>query len=210
MNPFSHTLLVGTVFLLTLKELTEACSCMPYHPQDQFCRASIVIHAKVISKQFIKPNPPDRDGKVIYGIKLIEAFKGVDKKKKIDSAYTSSQSSMCGVALNVGSQEEYLLSGYLQENKFSIGLCGLAKPWNDVTAFQKKGLRGFYQMGCNCKITNCYFEPCGTRAPNECILNHLSDEPAPNVSESQNLACIQRKDGSCIWYPTSHSSGNHP
>ncbi|XP_040215259.1 metalloproteinase inhibitor 4 [Rana temporaria] len=210
MNLFSHTLLVGTVFLLTLKELTEACSCISFHPQDQFCRASVVIHAKVISKRFIQPNHERGDGKVVYGIKLIEVFKGIDKNNIIDSAYTSSQSASCGVELNVGNQVEYLLSGYLQENKLAISLCGLAKPWNQVTAFQIKGIRGFYQMGCACKITTCYSESCGTSAPNECILNFSLYETGPNGFESQNLACIQRKDDSCMWYPTSPSYTNHP
>ncbi|XP_018410056.1 PREDICTED: metalloproteinase inhibitor 4 [Nanorana parkeri] len=199
MNTFSHTLLFGTVFLLTLKELTEACSCFPTHPQQQFCNADVVIRGKVISKEFINAKNVDRQ--VRYGIKMIKMFKGFHKIKDIDSVYTSAESSMCGIELDVVKKMEYLLTGHLWENKVTISLCGLSIPWKDVSAFQMESLSSTYQMGCNCKITYCYVESCDTRAPNECLWKDWVYEHTLGGQEAQNYACIQRKDGSCIWYP---------
>ncbi|XP_077867988.1 metalloproteinase inhibitor 3-like isoform X2 [Saccoglossus kowalevskii] len=50
----SMTLIVGLVVLLTMTiQDTYGCSCMPSHPQEQFCRSNFVIKAKVLSHRWI-------------------------------------------------------------------------------------------------------------------------------------------------------------
>ncbi|CAI9612406.1 unnamed protein product [Staurois parvus] len=66
-------------------------------------------------------------------------FKGFDKMKHINSVYTSSQSSMCGIELDFLNQVEYLLSGYLQGNKATINLCGLSIRWEGCVSIPNKG-----------------------------------------------------------------------
>ncbi|XP_072277096.1 metalloproteinase inhibitor 4 [Pyxicephalus adspersus] len=197
MKLFSHTLLFGTVFLLTLKELTQACSCFPTHPQQHFCNADVVLRGKVVSIDFVNANNDYRQ--VRYGIKVIKIFKG--KIKHIDSVYTSAESSLCGIQLDVDNKMEYLLTGFLMDNKVTISLCGLSIPWNYVSEFQKKSLSFTYQMGCMCKITYCFVESCDNNAPNECLWKDWVNEHTLGGQEAQNYACIQRRDGTCIWYP---------
>ncbi|XP_038061038.1 uncharacterized protein LOC119731834 [Patiria miniata] len=51
MRAVSVVILVGVLF--TYLTGSQACSCAPSHPQDQFCRADFVVKASVVSSQYI-------------------------------------------------------------------------------------------------------------------------------------------------------------
>ncbi|XP_042610407.1 metalloproteinase inhibitor 3-like isoform X1 [Cyprinus carpio] len=85
------------------EQVTDGCTCIPRHPQQQFCSSDIVIRAKVIGK--VSSTVPRLTA---YKIQTIQTFKQSDKKR-IQVIYTPQTS--CGVILKNG---EYLLSGHVQ------------------------------------------------------------------------------------------------
>ncbi|KAM8931163.1 metalloproteinase inhibitor 4 [Pelodytes ibericus] len=200
MNTALHPLLSLALFVLTLhiKELTEACSCMPTHPQQQICDAEIVIRAKVINEKMVLL--ADEYKEIQYEIKLIKMFKGFEKLKDIHYVYTPSDSAACGIKLDASNKKQYLLTGYISNDKVYIVLCNFIEPWDDLSFSQKKALNQRSQMGCDCKITTCYQEPCSIREPNECIWTDWLTERQLYGQQAKNYACIKRSDGSCSWY----------
>ncbi|XP_069592879.1 metalloproteinase inhibitor 4 [Ranitomeya imitator] len=197
MNPFIHALLCCTLFFLTLKELTEACSCANSHPQQQFCSSKFVIRARVIGEKMI-PSPNSFGATIQYEIKMIKMFKGFDNVTDINFVYTSAESSLCGITLE---RKEYLLTGSYYDGRVSIGICWLNVFWSSLSHFQIKSLTQpdiGYQRGCDCKIKYCVMESYDNLAPNEC--------PCIGWQQSQILerehACIKRRDGTCSWYPS--------
>ncbi|XP_075688464.1 metalloproteinase inhibitor 4 [Rhinoderma darwinii] len=204
MNPFTHTLLYGALLFLTLKKLTEACSCALSHPQQQFCIADIVVRARVIGEKII-PSTNSYDSTVQYEIKVIKIFKGYEKMRDIHYVYTPSESSVCGVRLDVANKREYLLGGHIYDNRVRINLCGLVYTWDSLSAFQIKSLSQTYvgyHLGCECKIKMCAVEICENLAPNECPWIDWQKNYALDGQRAQNSACIKRRDGSCSWYPS--------
>ncbi|KAM3845015.1 metalloproteinase inhibitor 4 [Vipera latastei] len=114
MNPLLNTVLFSPLLLLTfnIRDPTEACSCMPVHPQEQMCHSNIVIRANIQSKNVIKDS--SSLSKIIqYEIKQIEMFKGFEMVKDVQYVFTPRTSASCGVKLKVSNKKkkEYLLSG---------------------------------------------------------------------------------------------------
>ncbi|XP_016339579.1 metalloproteinase inhibitor 3-like isoform X2 [Sinocyclocheilus anshuiensis] len=101
----SAAVTLALLFFLSValnEQVTEGCTCLPKHPQQQFCASDIVIRAKVIGK--VNSTLPQLTA---YKIQTIQTFKQLNKKiKRIQVIYTSQTS--CGINLENG---EYLLSG---------------------------------------------------------------------------------------------------
>ncbi|KAG9483652.1 hypothetical protein GDO78_009528 [Eleutherodactylus coqui] len=153
MNPFTHTLLCCALLFLTLKELTEACSCASSHPQQQFCSADVVMRARVMGEKTVS-SPDSIDSIKQIEIKVMKFFKVYDKMKDIQYVYTPSESSVCGVTLV--NKKEYLLGGAIYDGKVRIYLCGLNILWEELTDFQKDSISQphiGYQSGCECKVS---------------------------------------------------------
>ncbi|XP_040264419.1 metalloproteinase inhibitor 4 [Bufo bufo] len=205
MSSFTHTLLYCALLLLTLKELTEACTCAVSHPQEQFCNADVVVRAKVTGEKISSPGHIDNSKE--YGIQVIKVFKGDTNTIYLQHVSTPYGSAACGVYLE--KQKEYLLAGNMFNGTIRIYLCGLHYHWESLTPFQITSLsqpdKG-YQQGCQCKIKFCSMETCDNNAPNECVWS--------NREETQNLekehACHKQKDGSCSWYPSIPDKPTHP
>ncbi|XP_068111099.1 metalloproteinase inhibitor 4 [Hyperolius riggenbachi] len=195
MNTLSYSLLLGTILLGTMK-MSDACSCALSHPQQLFCIAEVVIRAKAINRTV--HNSDSIDGEIQYGIEMMEMFKGWDKITAVHDVFTPEESSMCGVDLDYERKVEYLLTGYLYNNKVTIGLCGLHKPWYEVTSFQKKSLTdGTYKKGCEyCKIRMCSGEQCDNHYSDTCF---WGDWDNGDQWLEDNSACVPGKDGSCSW-----------
>ncbi|KAG8128223.1 hypothetical protein E2320_015079 [Naja naja] len=185
MTPLLNTLLFSPLLLLTLdiQDLTEACSCLPAHPQTQICRSDIVIHATIWSKEEIG-----------WGM-----FKGFEKAKDVQYVFTPLTSAVCGVTLEEGAKKknQYLLSGVNVTRWKSFYLCDFIKPWNDLTNSQKNNLREKYKRGCDCKITACQEEPCPIATPNECLWTDWLKEQTVYGHQANNCAC---SDGTCSWH----------
>ncbi|XP_044157442.1 metalloproteinase inhibitor 2-like [Bufo gargarizans] len=206
MSPFTHTLLYCALLLLTLKELTEACSCIISHPQEKFCNSDVVVRAKVISEKRIS-SPGHMDDTKQYQIKVMKVFKG-DTMTIYHLQYVStpSESAACGTTLQ--NQKEYLLGGNMYNGTVRIYLCGLHYPWESLSTFQIKSLSQpdeGYQQGCQCKIKFCGMETCDSKAPNECV---WSDRQETETLEKEH-ACLKQKDGSCSWYPSIPGKSTH-
>ncbi|XP_075431063.1 metalloproteinase inhibitor 4 isoform X2 [Ascaphus truei] len=157
MNALLHTLFLVVLFLVSvhIKDLVEACSCAPAHPQEHICYAAIVIRAKISSEKVIMSTSADPFSaiKMIqYEIKLIKMFKGFEKIKDIQYVYTPLDSSLCGVKLEANNKKQYLLTGQISiDNKVFIQLCNFIEPWDDLSLSQKKILNQRFQTGCECK-----------------------------------------------------------
>ncbi|XP_075039268.1 metalloproteinase inhibitor 4 [Mixophyes fleayi] len=206
MNPITRTVLLGALLLFTLKELTEACSCLYSHPQEQFCHADVVVRATVTGEK-TSPSVNEAPRTITYTINTTKMFKGVDKMKALHSVQTPYDSAACGRRLE---KREYLITGFISNNKVRISLCGLVQPWETLSPFQVQSLSTTYQQGCAlCQIKNCAVSNCDVKAPNECNWN-VTDH---NQAEKQalNQACTKQKGGSCNWYPALHENpAPHP
>ncbi|XDV52237.1 hypothetical protein PO909_020982 [Leuciscus waleckii] len=176
--------------------VSESCSCFPAHPQELFCMSSIVMRAEVTGEKII-PGKRNGDGmgEVQYDIKVMKVFKGSsDRTKQIQHAYTSEMSSLCGTRLDHG---QYLLSGEITYERFSITLCDLITRWDSLSLMQKNNIKYRYQMGCDCKISSCTDQPCQLSSKSECVLDDWSSSWSKPLHE---FACIRHSDGSCNWY----------
>ncbi|KAI5607602.1 metalloproteinase inhibitor 3-like [Silurus asotus] len=128
-----------------------------------------------------------------YKIKLIKTFKGFDKVDNIQYVYTPFDDSLCGVRLDAENKVQYLLSGYLWNEKVMIELCGVNELWENLSLSQKKNLKYRYQKGCECQIRDCYTSTCRATSANECVWYPFSRESLQGV-------CMKRTNGSCNWY----------
>uniref|UniRef100_A0A8C2BWS2 TIMP metallopeptidase inhibitor 4, tandem duplicate 1 n=1 Tax=Cyprinus carpio TaxID=7962 RepID=A0A8C2BWS2_CYPCA len=164
------------------EQVTEGCSCVPRHPQQQFCSSDIGTSNTCIANL----TPTGR----------LHTFKQLDKKR-IQVIYTRTTPNFCGISLNNG---EYLLSGRVEDGRVILNLCDLVKPWNQLSQVQKKYL-SMYQKGCVCEISTCIEKPCQPSTKNECMQTNWSFtwqfEDGESVHES---ACIRHSNGSCGWY----------
>ncbi|KAJ8258652.1 hypothetical protein COCON_G00176640 [Conger conger] len=194
-------LVLVLVLTLGLEERAEGCSCIPAHPQQQFCSSQIVVRAKIKGEKIVPPgNGSSPYMKMIqYEIKVIKMFKGFQKVKDIQFVYTPVFSSLCGIKLD--SSKEYLLSGNIyRDGKVSIGLCDLIEHWDNLSVSQKKNLNYRYQMGCDCKIATCYTVPCTAITDNECLWTDWLLDNSLNGDQARQFACIKHSDGSCSWF----------
>lgn len=77
-------LLLQVLFITVCFVATSLASCMPEHPQKQFCRADYVVHAKVLSgpKYGYMPNIRRSITCNVYQLRILETFKGRDHVQK--------------------------------------------------------------------------------------------------------------------------------
>ena len=112
--------------------------------------------------------PPDKDyGEFssfyrdqVYSLKIVEVFKGekeishlpgvvsvgVRSPSLMADLYTPTKFSSCSFGLHKG--REYLLSGYVLDNKLRSSFCDLRQEWTHVTPQQRAGLSGQYDKSC--------------------------------------------------------------
>ncbi|XP_042589468.1 metalloproteinase inhibitor 3-like isoform X2 [Cyprinus carpio] len=184
----SAAVTVALLFFLSValnEQVTEGCSCVPRHPQQQFCSSDIVIRAKVIEKV-----PSTVPGLTAYKIQTTETFKQSDKKR-IQVIYTPQTS--CGVILK---NCEYLLSGHVQDGRVVVNLCDLVKPWNKLSRVQKASL-SMYQRGCVCEISPCTGASCLIEIlQKKCLIRVTSSGLDKKALQS---ICLPGRGGFCSW-----------
>ncbi|XP_077384098.1 metalloproteinase inhibitor 2-like [Festucalex cinctus] len=185
--------------LWLLQEGADACRCAPRHPQQVFCQADVVISAKVV--RMVASAQSEVGLKTIkYVIKQTKMFKG--PKKNFDAIYTASSSAACGVTLTTGIKY-LLMAGLHSDGSLHITSCDFLKPWDDLSASQKKLLK-CYEMGCNCKITRCTDPTCTMSSPTGCYWTDIQMEKL-----YQHYACFKKGNGSCAWYRGDASPKKH-
>ncbi|GLV44389.1 Tissue inhibitor of metalloproteases [Carabus blaptoides fortunei] len=166
-----------------IEDQVEACSCMPSHPQDQFCTSDFVIVAR-IRKELTT------DQHRIYKAKVKKEFKLSEKAKvalKSGRLLTALSGAMCGVQLEIG--KVYLITGRVSGLQPYISLCGLTKPWREVTSRQRKGFRVIYSRGCDCKISFYSFYP---MSKDKCVWDNMSCQRDHGI-------CLRSPKGQCNW-----------
>ncbi|KAH0953043.1 hypothetical protein HN011_001320 [Eciton burchellii] len=190
-----HCLLL-TVLLAPVQRVT-ACSCMPAHPQMQFCGSDFVAVVRV--KKVLAVN----EYEIAYKVKINRIFKS---NPKADIAlmqnflWTPSLDSMCGVTLEVG--ETYVLSGRIISEKAFISLCGLSIRWADTTSRQRTGLRKLYEKGCVCDILYTHWRRKGavleSSGGKRCL---WESTPGPQDCQEKYGVCMAASSG-CSWAPS--------
>ena len=111
--------------------------------------------------------PPDENDEFssfysdqVYNLKIAEIFKGdkeinylpgvvsvgVRSPSVIVDLHTPTKFSSCSFRLHKG--REYLLSGYVLDNKLRSSFCDLRQEWIHVTPQQRAGLSGHYNKSC--------------------------------------------------------------
>lgn len=193
---------LAILFVWRVKEMAEACSCSPAHPQQAFCNSDVVIRAKVVGTEEVDAgndiygNPIKR---IKYEIKQIKMFKGPNQD--VDAIYTAPTSAMCGVTLDTNGKKEYLITGKLEsDGTMHVTLCDFMEPWEELSVTQKKNLIQRYETGCECKITRCTSIPCMISTSTECLWTDWIIEKLVNGEQAKHFACIKRSDDSCAWY----------
>ncbi|NP_001315189.1 TIMP metallopeptidase inhibitor 4, tandem duplicate 2 precursor [Danio rerio] len=173
----------GLLFFMCVclnEQMLEACSCIPFHPQQEFCYSSAVIKAMVLDEEPIPGQDPEE---IKYKINVLQVFKGAEHAG-IEYLHTASDGAMCGIRLRPGI---YLLA----VRGVHVGLCDLVVRWDNLSKTHKKIL-SLGQEACDCKVSHCFKEPCDE---NKCYLTDMFD----SVKLYSESICMANSTGSCRW-----------
>ncbi|KAL9973188.1 hypothetical protein ACROYT_G019606 [Oculina patagonica] len=166
--------LFKVLFITLCVVASSLASCMPEHPQKQFCKAGFVIRAKVLSR----PTAADMPNSVnnmpwkpyqVYKLRILATFKGREHVQKnlipsrsfyFVNLYTPSNGVSSRVPLVPG--VEYLLSGKIVNGYLYTSFCNWRQKWADVTYEQSTGVQMQYSRGCRCSIgfSFCFTKDC--------------------------------------------------
>ncbi|XP_016113011.1 metalloproteinase inhibitor 3-like isoform X3 [Sinocyclocheilus grahami] len=171
------------------EQVTEGCTCLPKHPQQQFCASDIVIRAKVIGT--VNSTRPQLTA---YKIGTIQTYKQLDKKR-IQVIYTRSTQTFCGINLRNG---EYLLSGPVEDGRVVLDLCNRVEPWNQLSRIQKMYLSR-YQRGCVCEISPCTGASCFIEILQKKCLIRVNNSFSLDDEEALQSICLPGSGGFCSW-----------
>lgn len=196
-------LATGLLFLV-VQDWTDACSCGPSHPQQLYCQSDVVIKGKIVgSKMETRGNNSNSSAFqwIQYEVEQQKMYKGFEKIENIQHVYTPASDFVCGFVLEEDQMnEEYVLSGNVEsDGKVYINLCGLNKPWSQLTSAQKMGLGGSYEAGCQCRIIPCLTLPCSITAENQCLWTDGIIDGKWVGAQSQLLTCSMKSSGLCRW-----------
>ncbi|XP_063448524.1 metalloproteinase inhibitor 3-like [Mytilus trossulus] len=212
-------LLVNTVLLVITWTANGAqgCSCLPQHPQSQFCSADFVFYGKVLREQ-VKQAPDDPyENEVVrkYTMQILHTMKGISARVDREIVVQSTgNSGMCGMSLQVGQQyvimendgmcgmslqvgQQYVILGYRSGRKKTFGFCDFVKRTSSLSFEETFYLftTGPYSYSKNCKN--------GCDDINDSSKGcHFSDSHQHYESSdclSRSALCRKEK-GVCKWY----------
>ncbi|XP_040146923.2 metalloproteinase inhibitor 4 [Ictidomys tridecemlineatus] len=203
----SRALVLGLLALLWPPGRGEACSCLPTHPQQHFCRSAVVIRAKVTSEKIVTANEdPSNPNKLLrYELKRMKMIKGVEKVKEVRYVYTSVNTSLCGTRIAVNSKRQYFITGnVLDGGKIFINMCNYIQPWENVSMAQRESLNHHYLFNCDCEVTICYSPTCNKSMRNQCLWTDWLLERKLYGNQAHHFFCKKNEDGSCKWQLVQH------
>ncbi|XP_022302578.2 metalloproteinase inhibitor 3-like [Crassostrea virginica] len=162
--------LVLFVVLACVYRYTEACSCLPQHPQVQFCGSDFVIKARILKRT--RTGPTQRD-EVIYTVKILKDYKNHRRLSlygpNTQEISTAANSALCGSFFEI--DKEYLISGSISNGKWRTNLCSWNVQFPSLTPYQRDALKfGYYKKNCRCEIQQCFGNSCPPAAPNTCVI----------------------------------------
>ncbi|XP_071809901.1 metalloproteinase inhibitor 3-like [Asterias amurensis] len=211
---------VVIVFLLMVGSLLPAvhgCICMPSHPQQDFCRADLVIVGTIESSQFISAAllSPIRLGQpdiIAYSIS-VESVKKGDQHQALWSSEntlrinTTATENSCGVpGLTVGQQ--YVLSVMVVNGEGFLNFCQFRQLYSELTTMQRRGINGAYIGGCSqCQIETCWaYGNCPLTAPDDTTCMHGNRQTHEDCYYYHGY-CRARPNGKCVWKKNAEFEG---
>lgn len=175
--------LVILLFEVALVAICRACSCLPSHPQNEYCNSAFVIRAKVLSETTEVPlltEPPEPMipaefiQEQVYTLRILKIYKGAmeinssegievygSRKRTLRARlYTPARASSCRVDLL--NNTVYLLTGQILKGRLRTGGCKWRTEWSLITRKQRAGIRRFYGENCMCQVGMCFGSGCKT------------------------------------------------
>ncbi|KAM7450583.1 metalloendopeptidase inhibitor [Porites harrisoni] len=225
MESYIFAFLLGNALFTT--GFCRTCSCLPRHPQNDYCNSAFVIRAKVLSKSTEEPLltestetavlekiPVEFIQEQVYTLRILKIYKGAMDVKETNGAqvygsrrrtwlaklYTTPNASSCNVPLR--NNTVYLLTGQILNKKLRTGSCNWRTEWSEITRKQRAGIRRFYGENCMCQVGLCFGSNC-SKMLQGC---HKVDWRAPmkETCKSKNSYCVRDWGGNaCAWRITS-------
>lgn len=183
-------LTVTTVILLYIT-VAYGCSCLPTHPQAQFCNSQFVILARV-KREFTHNDTR------VYKVRIRKELKMTEKAQvalKSGRLLTPLWDSMCGVKLETG--KVYAIGGRITSLKARINICGFVQKWDELSQRQRKGLNRMYKQGCTCGIKRCRPPHC-QKTRDFCTWSTFSFDNQVDCERMQGI-CLRSATNKCHW-----------
>lgn len=201
-NMFGTLWKVSVILMLSCFHGYLCCSCLPTHPQQQFCNSDFVIRARALSRT--EEEVPVENGfgtrtKAVYNVKVLEGFKFDGTCIDYDSVklYTAVNSALCGVYMDIDS--EYLLTGTNKNGRREIHSCSLNSKWEYLDNCTKKNLlNDVYKQNCLCNVTSCFGKECNTVPNGDCVYNITKRENWSSVCKAKETLYNGLQ---CSWTP---------
>lgn len=171
---------------------SESCSCIPTHPQQQFCNADFVILARIKREKVV-------DMQREYKIRIRKEYKMSEKAEvalKYGRFLTPESESMCGQQFEVG--KVYVISGKISNLQAHVNMCGLSEKWVDLTKRQRKGLKMLYRQGCSCQVKFCPPNRNCARKINECNWETWRPDKKQDCQRNEGI-CMRSMRNQCTW-----------
>jgi hypothetical protein len=184
-------ILVSAVALVMLCSSVHGCSCLPRTLKDRYYDPSVTRVVRAVVQSAWPAVITDQAQRKYYLISVKQAFKGCAKPSLVWIS-TASNSALCGVGLNVGS--EYLLFLTGSGSGLSIALCYGNSLFTDVSSADLAFLNS--RKVCCGNVCNC----ASRKPPVQCFRQPCSPpEKAPCAAA---VKCHDNYCGECLaeWF----------
>ncbi len=189
---------------------TSQCNCPIRHPQENICRADIVIQGRIMGVKSPGDGLLSTVELLEYSVKVNKVFKDTErvltkKKRRKIAMITSNSDRLCGITeMKTGAL--YLMTGLVIGGEIFFSQCEWVHRYKELSPDQKVGLKAAFVQGCeSCQIdrqgdsipgihnitdsaTVCYHDPLGSEQleVEDCETEYSICEPAND-------------EGDCAW-----------
>ena len=92
----------------------------------------------------------------------------------------------------------YLLMGKVIENRLWLSSCNLHREWDSLTIDQRRALKKYYRMNCDCRVQFCYYTDCQNIViKGGCMWRPRTLPPSTDCGVKHRYC--QKKKGHCVW-----------
>nr|XP_005312001.1 metalloproteinase inhibitor 1 isoform X2 [Chrysemys picta bellii] len=202
----SSRLLAGAILALVLGDPTDACTCMPRHPQTAFCQADVVIRGKFVGVTPLSPSGEEFPSWIRYEINVTKTYKGIGSPGDVLFIDSLEEESLCGYRHPgpLDGKEEYLIMAERQGEPLTISLCSFVRLWGRVPPSQRRGVSQAYGEGCACEVVPCHSMPCKLSGNAQCPWTDGLQDWNWQGPQAERQACLPRpsqplEDSFCAW-----------